>query len=82
MMVLGSLSNNDKLDLISKLSSSMRDDAIVKRPRPNLRTCFSGDWSNVVAEELRNEVTSNVKHFAHIHNIIIEDWARKSNCGR
>lgn len=65
MMVLGSLSNNDKLDLISKLSSSMRDEATVERSRPNLRTCFSGDWSNVVAEELRNE---------DYHGRTVEEW--------
>ena len=53
MMVLGSLSNNDKLELISKLSSSMREDLKADRFRPNLRTCFSGDWSDIVAEDLR-----------------------------
>lgn len=54
MVVLSSLSNSDKLDLISKLSASMRNDADTKRTRPNLRTCFKGDWSNVDADELRN----------------------------
>ena len=42
------------LDLIAKLSNSMRDDADKKRLRPNLRTCFRGDWSGVDAETLRN----------------------------
>jgi len=54
MVVLSSLSNNDKLDLISKLSSSMRDGADKKRTRLNLRTCFKGDWINVDADSLRN----------------------------
>jgi len=54
MTLLGSLSNEDKLDLISKLSSSMRDNANDKRVRPNLRTCFKGDWSAIAAEDLRD----------------------------
>ena len=54
MHILESLSNRDKLDLISKLSESMRKDADTKRTRPNLRKCFKGDWSNVDADELRN----------------------------
>ena len=53
MVVLTSLSNSDKLDLIVKLSSSMRDGADKKRMRPNLRTCFKGDWTNVDANSLR-----------------------------
>jgi hypothetical protein len=54
MMVLASLSNSDKLDLISRLSNSMRDEVNEKRTRPNLRTCFKGDWSNIDADSLRN----------------------------
>ena len=54
MHILSSLSDRDKLDLISKLSDSMRHDANTKRTRPNLRTCFKGDWNNVDADELRN----------------------------
>ena len=50
MVVLSSLSNSDKLDLIAKLSNSMRDDADKKRVRPDLRSCFKGDWSDVDAE--------------------------------
>ena len=53
MVVLASLSNSDKLDLIAKLSNSMRDEADKKRTRPNLRTCFKGDWSSVDADSLR-----------------------------
>ena len=40
MVVLASLSNSDKLDLIAKLSNSMRKGADQKRMRPDLRTCF------------------------------------------
>ena len=54
MVVLASLSNSDKLDLIAKLSNSMRDEADKKRMRPNLRTCFKGDWSNIDADSLRS----------------------------
>jgi len=53
MIVLASLSNNDKLDLIAKLSNSMRDGAETNRIRPNLRKCFKGDWSDVDADSLR-----------------------------
>lgn len=54
MSILASLSNNDKLALISKLSASMHDGISEERVRPNLRTCFSGNWDNVDADELRN----------------------------
>ena len=54
MVVLASLSNNEKLDLIAKLSSSMRDGADKKRMRPNLRTCFKGNWADVDANSLRD----------------------------
>lgn len=65
MVVLASLSNNDKLDLIAKLSSSMREGADQKRARPNLRTCFKGDWSDVDADSLRNH---------KYHGRTIENW--------
>ncbi len=54
MKVLASLSISDKLELIAKLSSSMRSEADTKRTRPNLRTCFKGDWSAVDADSLGN----------------------------
>ncbi len=54
MVVLSSLSNSDKLELIARLSNSMREDAEKKRMRPNLRTCFKGDWSDIDADSLRN----------------------------
>lgn len=54
MSILTSLSDDDKLDLISKLSASMRNEKASKRVRPDLRTCFSGDWTGMVAENLRD----------------------------
>ena len=63
MVVLASLSNSDKLDLIAKLSNSMRDDADKKRMRPNLRTCFKGDWSNIDADSLRSNGNIEFKAF-------------------
>lgn len=65
MVVLASLSNSDKLDLIAKLSNSMRDDADKKRIRPNLRTCFRGDWSDVDADSLRDH---------DYHGRTVESW--------
>ena len=32
----------------------MRKEMASKRVRPNLRTCFSGDWTGMVAENLRD----------------------------
>ena len=54
MIVLASLSNNDKLELIAKLSDSMRSGADRVRKRPNLRACFKGNWTAVNADSLRN----------------------------
>ena len=65
MVVLASLSNSDKLELIAKLSNSMRDDADKKRIRPNLRTCFRGDWSDVDADSLRDH---------DYHGRTVESW--------
>ena len=65
MMVLTSLSNSDKLDLISRLSDSMRDDVKENRIRPNLRTCFKGDWSDIDADSLRNH---------EYHGRTVESW--------
>lgn len=53
MIVLSYLSNSDKLELIAKLSDSMRSGADTVRRRPNLRSCFKGDWSAVDADSLR-----------------------------
>lgn len=65
MVVLASLSNSDKLDLIAKLSNSMREGADRKRVRLNLRTCFKGDWSDIDADSLRNH---------EYHGRAIENW--------
>lgn len=65
MLVLASLSDRDKLDLIAKLSNSMRNEAETKRTRPNLRTCFKGDWSDVDADELRNH---------DYHGRVVDSW--------
>ena len=65
MMVLATLSNSDKLDLISRLSSSMRDEASMKRERPDLRTCLKGDWSGIDADSLRNH---------NYHGRTVESW--------
>lgn len=65
MVVLSSLSDSDKLDLIMKLTRSMRDEATTIRKRPNLRTCFRGDWSAVDADSLRNH---------EYHGRSVETW--------
>lgn len=65
MIVLASLSNSDKLDLIAKLLNSMRSGADTRRNRPNLRSCFKGDWSSVNAESLRNH---------EYHGRTVESW--------
>lgn len=58
MPLLAMLSNDDKLDIIAKLSSTMHSSRLGGSPRPDIRTCFSGSWDNdkssvQVAEELR-----------------------------
>ena len=65
MVVLASLSNSDKLDLIAKLSNSMRENADKMRMRPNLRTCFKGDWTDVDADSLRDR---------DYHGRTVESW--------
>lgn len=57
--MLVNLSDDDKLDIIAKLSVTMRKSNKAKRERPDIRTCFSGEWENdkptdVVADELRS----------------------------
>lgn len=63
MTVLSSLSDDDKLDLISKLSESMRMKYTARRERPDIRTCFNGDWTGMVAEDLRD----NEYHGRHVN---------------
>ncbi len=54
MLVLASLSPDEKLDLIAKFSESLKNDSDNKLSYPDLRTCFSGDWSDIDANDLRN----------------------------
>lgn len=59
MPMLASLSDDDKLDLIAKLTISMHSASRKNcNQRPDIRTCFSGEWENgkstvEVAEGLR-----------------------------
>lgn len=54
MLILASLSPDDKLDLIAKLSASMKEKSDSPK-RPDISTCFSGDWSDIDATALRND---------------------------
>ncbi len=56
--MLTRLSDDDKLDIISKLVVTIRSKSKQARVRPDIRTCFSGEWENEktttqVADELR-----------------------------
>ncbi len=58
MPMLARLSDDDKLDIISKLVITMRSKTKVEKTKPDIRTCFSGEWENdktttEVADELR-----------------------------
>lgn len=58
MPMLARLSDADKLDIISKLVITMRSKPKEQKKKPDLRTCFSGEWENdktttQVADELR-----------------------------
>ena len=60
MPILSTLNDDEKLDLIGRLTQSMRSKNKTKTGNPDIRTCFSGDWGNgktaiQIAEELRNE---------------------------
>lgn len=57
MSVLSSLSIDDKLDLIAKLSNSIRNKKEVKTDEEDLFACFSGDWNDISAENLRESRT-------------------------
>lgn len=58
MSVLSSLSVDDKLDLIAKLTNSIRrtdkEQAISKN---DPFSCFKGDWDNVSMDDLRSSHT-------------------------
>lgn len=56
--MLARLSDDDKLDIISRLVITIRDSSKEEKTKPDIRTCFSGDWENdkpttQVADELR-----------------------------
>ncbi len=58
MPMLTRLSDDDKLDIISRLAVTIRSKSVAKREKPDIRTCFSGNWENEkttvqVADELR-----------------------------
>lgn len=58
MPMLTRLSDDDKLDIISKLVITIRSKSNIKKVKPDIRTCFSGEWDNdkstsQVADELR-----------------------------
>lgn len=53
MSVLASLSVSDRLDLIAKLSASIKKDSREKPTNSDLLTMFHGDWHNI--KDLRDE---------------------------
>ena len=58
MSVLSSLSNDEKLDLISKLSDSMRKKKESSKNLRDIFSCFNEDWGGdgtpeEIAEDLR-----------------------------
>ena len=57
MSVLSSLSIDDKLDLIVKLTDSIRNKKEVKIADEDLFAGFSGDWNDISAESLRESRT-------------------------
>lgn len=66
MPMLERLSDDDKLDIISKLITSMRQKTRKEKNIPDLRTCFSGDWENgkstiEIDDELRADRVSEPK---------------------
>ena len=57
MSVLSSLSIDDKLDLIAKLTNSIRSPKEVEADEEDFFACFSGDWSDISAEDIRESRT-------------------------
>ncbi|MCR4826234.1 MAG: hypothetical protein K5882_04695 [Bacteroidales bacterium] len=47
MSVLASLSVDTKLDLIAKLSASIKNDSERIMPKEDLRTMFCGNWTDM-----------------------------------
>ena len=68
MPILSALSDDDKLDLIARLSETMRSRNRTKADKPDLRSCFSGDYpdktSVALADELRSCRYFEDKHIA------------------
>lgn len=46
MPMLARLSDDDKLDIISRLVITIRNSSKAEKAKPDLRTCFSGEWEN------------------------------------
>ena len=65
MSVLSTLSADDRLELITKLSNSIRKERQQIEVPTDLRTCFKADWSSVEASDLRDR-----DHFGRN----IENW--------
>ena len=57
MSMLSSLSIDEKLDLIAKLSNSIRSRKEVKEMDVDFFSGFSGDWSDISAEDIRESRT-------------------------
>lgn len=57
MSVLSSLSIDDKLDLIAKLTNSIRNKKEVVADEEDMFACFGGDWSDISAENIRDSRT-------------------------
>ena len=51
MSVLASLSVDSRLDLIAKLTASIKKDSGKTLPKENLRTLFCGDWNDIPLRE-------------------------------
>lgn len=51
MSVLASLSVDSRLDLIAKLSDSIRNDSGNAKKHKDLRTLFCGDWTSVPSRD-------------------------------
>ncbi len=66
MDILGTLPNEDKLDLISKLLKSMKKAVTTKRETKDIFARFSSDWGGDMTTEeyadmLRNENVENTR---------------------
>ena len=57
MSVLSSLSIDDKLDLITKLTNSIRNKKEVKISDEDWFASFSGNWNDISSESLRESRT-------------------------